>query len=69
MEITNDTYKYFCRHDAEQKARLDSRPVCYACGEPIRDDLCYGFNGHKYCLECRETVANAVLIELLEFLA
>lgn len=69
MENTNDLYKDFCRHDAAHEKWLNSRPVCHSCGEPIRDALCYGFNGHKYCLECKETVANAVLIELLEFLA
>lgn len=66
MEITNDPYKDFCRHDAEQQKWLNSRPVCYSCGDPIQDDTCYCFNNHKYCLDCWHEAAEDILPEFLE---
>ena len=45
---------------------LDKLPRCYACDEPIQDDVCYCFHGHKYCLDCKDAAADDILPEFLE---
>lgn len=56
----------FNRWDEENTDWLNSRPRCYYCEEPIQTDACYVVNGHKYCLDCSEAVAEAVLPQLIE---
>lgn len=56
----------FNRWDRDWQKLLDKLPKCYACGEPIQDDVCYAFNGHKYCLDCKEYAADDILPEFLE---
>jgi RNA polymerase-binding transcription factor DksA len=47
-----DNYDAFRRHQAEQDAWLDKRPLCEHCGEPIQDDYLYKIDGALYCEEC-----------------
>lgn len=54
------------RHDMDQQKWLDSRPRCYACGEAIQEDTCYGHNGHKYHLDCKDEAADDIMQEFLE---
>lgn len=65
MGWTDDPVADFDRYDREGQQWLDSRPKCYYCGDPIRTDACYAVNGHKYCLDCSEAAAEAVLPQLL----
>lgn len=54
------------RKDRDDQKWLDSRPKCHACGEAIQTDICYGVDGHKYCLDCAEEAAAAVIDRFLE---
>lgn len=56
----------FNRWDKKNTDWLNSRPRCYACGEAIQTDICYGVDGHKYCLDCAEEAAAAVIDRFLE---
>ena len=56
----------FNRWDKENTDWRNSRPRCYYCEEPIQTDACYVVNGHKYCLDCSEAAAEAVLPQLME---
>lgn len=47
-----DNYDAFERHQAEQEAWLESRPICIECKEPIQDDFLYDINGDLYCEKC-----------------
>lgn len=49
-----DNYDAYARHEAEENAWLASRPICDACGEPIRDEYLYDVNGYIFCEECME---------------
>ena len=63
---SDDPIADFERWDREQQKLLDKLPKCYACEEPIQDDVCYCINGHKYCLECKDAAADDILPEFLE---
>ena len=57
--------------DADRKARSDSawlrdRPLCYACGEPIQEDTCLGWNGHKYHCDCKDGWADDAALSFME---
>lgn len=62
---SDDPIADFERWDLDQQKLLDSRPRCYYCEEPIQTDACYEVNGHKYCLDCSEAAAEAVLPQLI----
>ncbi len=47
-----DNYDLFAAHDAEMGAKLDSKPVCVCCEEPIQDDHMYDIYGDIYCEDC-----------------
>lgn len=66
MYYTDDPIADFDRYDRDQQKWLDSRPRCYYCEEPILTDACYVVNGHRYCLDCSEAAAEAVLPQLME---
>lgn len=63
---SDDPIADFDRWDRDQQELLDKLPKCYACDEPIQDDVCYCFNGHKYCLDCKDAAADNILPEFLE---
>lgn len=63
---SDDPNADFDRYDRDQQKWLNSRPRCYYCEEPIQTDACYVVNGHKYCLDCSEAAAEAVLPHLME---
>lgn len=63
---SDDPIADFERWDRDQQKLLDKLPRCYACEEPIQDDVCYCFNGHKYCLDCKDAAADDILPEFLE---
>ena len=54
------------RKDRDDQKWLDSRPKCYACGDPIQEDTCYGYNGHKYHISCKDEAADDIMPEFLE---
>lgn len=47
-----DNYDAYNRHEAEQEAWLEKRPICECCGEPIQDDYLYDVDGVIYCEDC-----------------
>ena len=49
---TDDPERDFLRHDAEQQAWLEKRPVCHYCGEHIQDEYAVRIDGHWICKEC-----------------
>lgn len=53
------------RYDAWRQEWLDSRPRCYACGEPIQEDTCLLANGHRYHMDsdCREGFYSDIIHE------
>ena len=42
----------FIKHEREQEAWLNSRPVCDVCGEPIQDDVFYKPETEIMCESC-----------------
>lgn len=65
MYNTNNPLRDADRYDLECQKFLDSRPICHACREPIQEDVCYCFNGHQYCLACKDYAADDILHEFL----
>ena len=63
---TADPHADADRKDRDDQKWLDSRPKCYACGEAIQEDTCYGHNGHKYHLDCKDEAADDIMQEFLE---
>lgn len=57
---TDDPLKDADNYDRDNQEWLDSRPKCWACGEPIQSEVCYEANGHKYCYECGDEVWNDI---------
>lgn len=55
MPYIPDALDMYNRHEAEQEAWLNKRPVCSECGHHIQDDYCYQFNGELICQNCLET--------------
>lgn len=55
MFYTDDPIRDAERYDAAQQRRLDARPVCSECEEPIQDNSCFEFNGELICPECLVT--------------
>ena len=47
-----DNYDLFAAHEAEMGAKLDNKPVCVCCEEPIQDDYMYDIYGEIYCEDC-----------------
>ena len=47
-----DNYDLFALREAEMGAKLDSKPVCVCCEEPIQDDHMYDIYGDIYCEDC-----------------
>ena len=44
-----DNYDLFALREAEMGAKLDNKPVCVCCEEPIQDDYMYDIYGEIYC--------------------
>ena len=47
-----DNYDEYKKHEAEQEAWLNKRPICEECEEPIQDETLYDIGGHLYCKSC-----------------
>ncbi len=47
-----DNYDFFKQHEAEQESKLEERPLCDCCEEPIQDDFYYDIGGEIYCENC-----------------
>ena len=54
MFNTDDPLSDFRRKEAEEFLWLQSRPICFECGDPIVEDFLYEFNGYCYCERCVE---------------
>lgn len=50
--FTDDPYRDFLRHDAEQEKLLERLPICDSCGEHIQDDYLFEVDGNLLCEEC-----------------
>lgn len=55
MIYTDDPVTDFARHDAEQEAWLQRRPVCADCGNHIQDEEAYYINGEWVCMDCMDS--------------
>lgn len=55
MNYTDDPVLDFARHDAEQEAWLQRRPVCADCGDHIQDEEAYYINGEWVCMDCMDS--------------
>lgn len=51
---TDDPLRDADNYDRDNQAWLDSRPKCWACGEPIQDDQLYQFDEKLICEYCME---------------
>ena len=47
-----DNYDLWKKHDAEQQAELEERPLCDICEEHIQEDFYYNIGGQCVCEEC-----------------
>ena len=54
MFYSDDPVRDFLRHDREQQRKLDGRPKCAVCDEPIQDDLYIEKDDEPICSECCE---------------
>jgi formylmethanofuran dehydrogenase subunit E len=54
MFYSDDPVRDSLRHDREMKRKLDRRPKCSVCGEPIQDDLYMEKDDEPICAECCE---------------
>ena len=52
MAYIRDALDDFLRHDAEQEEKLEKRPTCAECQEPIQEEFCYEINGEYICEHC-----------------
>lgn len=62
-QYTDDPIADYEAWDAEQQRRLESRPICSECDEPIQDDEAYYINGEWICQNCMDTYRREVLPE------
>ena len=60
MYYTDDPIADFERWDTEQNKRLEQRPECAECGEPIQDYEAYYINDEWICESCMETYKQVV---------
>lgn len=63
MAWTDDPIADFERYDAGLNRRLEQRPVCADCDEPIQDDRAYYINGEWICMDCMDSYIREVLSE------
>ena len=49
-----DNLDAYNEYSSRQESRLDARPKCEECGNPIQDEGCYYINGELICNECME---------------
>ena len=42
----------FEQHETEMERKLEERPLCERCEEPIQDDFYYDIGGEIYCEDC-----------------
>lgn len=52
MGWTDDPLADFDRYEAEQRKRLERRPICSICGEHIQGEFCYAINLQLICERC-----------------
>ena len=60
MIYTDDPHRDFLRYEEEMEEKLKERPVCDECGEPIRSDNLYEFDGVLFCEDCIEEHRHSV---------
>ncbi len=54
MIYSDDPAGDFLRYDREQAEKLERRPVCCRCRDPIQTEDAYEIDGRLYCPECIE---------------
>ena len=64
--MLQDNYDLFARHDAEQEAELEKRPVCSCCCHPIQDEFCYQVDEEILCAECMDYAYRVSTENLME---
>lgn len=51
---SDDPLMDFEAWEAEEHDRLEERPVCSQCDEPIQEDFAYRINDELICEDCME---------------
>lgn len=49
---TSDPVADFERYDYYKEKKLQKRPICAWCGEPIQDDVAIYLDNEWVCLDC-----------------
>lgn len=52
MHYTDDPIRDAENYQADQERRLESRPVCDICNQPIMDEYIYHVDEYAVCEEC-----------------
>lgn len=60
--VEQDTNRYL----SELEKRLQSRPVCDQCEQPIFDDVYIEFEGEKFCSECWDEFVRSNFLKEVE---
>ena len=66
MYLTDDPIADFLRHDREQQRKLDRRPKCANCDEPIQGGHFYMINDEPICPDCLESDYRKEISEYIE---
>ena len=52
MRRSDDPLRDFALWNDDQEEKLNKRPLCDYCGQPVQDDCYYELNGEVYCQYC-----------------